>query len=199
MPAAENAGIKVCTLHTGMKLTFCNMDIEVLLASEEVYKYGSPRYTHEFYLGADENGKNNGLVAGGYDNETSMITRFIKNNGKSMVFTGDAGIAGSERILELFGKSYLKSDICQVSHHGCESFGIEAYKAINADIWMYPCSAKLYNTNRDSRNSSVIAELAKLGTKHIVRTTKETVDIAAADGTAGNVTVTANSNNKQQF
>ena len=194
VPAAQGAGMRVCYLHTGMKLTFCDMDIEVLFAAEEVYKKGTPQTTHDFYLDTSH-----GLIASGYDNESSMVTRFIKNGGKSMVFTGDTGIAGSDRMLELFGKSYLKSDICQVSHHGCESFGIETYKAINADIWMYPCSTTLYNTNRDSRNSAVIKALAGLGTKHIVRTTKETVTRAAADGKVGIVSVTANANNKQLF
>ena len=187
-------GAEALYVHTGMVFNFCNVEMEILYSPEDIFRKGHPKDTHSFYTNPSH-----GLYTTGYDNETSIISRITKNGGKSMMFTGDAGKAASDRLLYLYGTEYLKSDMCQVSHHACESFGIDAYKAINADIWFYPCSKSLYNTNYNTRNSAVIKELAKLGTTHIVRTTSETVTTAAGDNKAGIVSVTANANNKQNF
>jgi len=209
IPAATAKSIDICYVHTGMVFNFCNVEMEILYSPEDIFRNGHPKDTHSFYTNVEQRTNNSGgttpynkptgLLANGYDNETSIVSRITKKGGKSMMFTGDAGKAASDRLLYLYGTEYLKSNMCQVSHHACESFGIDAYKAINADIWFYPCSKSLYNTNYNTRNSAVIKELAKLGTTHIVRTTSETVYADAGNNKAGSVSVTANANNKQNF
>ncbi len=181
---ARAAKIKICRVHTGMVFNFCDVELEILMAPESIFAYSNPSqhkaYTdpnYEFYGRGD-------LV--GYQNETSIVSRIKASDGrKTFIVLGDAGHAVADKLLAMYGKdsatSYLKSDICQVAHHGCETFSLEGYKVINADIWYYPSSTYLYsnmstekgpqytNSSLKGRNWYVLQELNKMGTKHILR------------------------------
>ena len=191
--SAKALGIKVCRVHTAMVFNFCDVELEILLAPESIFAYGNPSAhraytdpTYEFYGRGDLNG---------YQNETSIISRIkASDNRKTFMALGDAGHTGADKLLALYGNdkatSYLKSDICQVAHHGCETFSLECYKVIDADIWFYPSSTYLYtnmSTSTDAlvnknqytngslkgRNWYVLQQLKTMGTTHIVRDTAE--------------------------
>ena len=53
--------------------------------------------------------------------------------------------------------NYLKSDICQASHHGLENCSLLVYRHIKASILFYPCSEETYTRiGRElSRNENV--------------------------------------------
>ena len=120
--AAEFDGAKVVFAHTGMKFTFCNLDMEILYAPESYYKT-----TSEI----------------GNFNNTSIVSRLYDAN-YSALFTADVGIQGSDIIEALYG-DYLKSDMCQISHHGVEDVPLSFYEYVQASILFYPCDKYLYD------------------------------------------------------
>ncbi len=124
---AKFTGAEMLYVHTGMVFNFCDVKMEILCTADEIY-----------YDGASDD-----------QNNSSIVSRIYKEDGKSVMFLGDAGDDVSTRLIPLYG-DYLKSDICQAAHHGVEDFTIETYRLIRAAIWFYPCNNSLYNlTNRD--------------------------------------------------
>ena len=119
---AKFTGAKVVFAHTGMKFTFCNLDMEILYAPESHYKT------------TDDLGN---------FNNTSVVTR-LSGEGYSALFTGDVGMQGANIMLNLYG-DYLKSDICQISHHGVEDVPLSFYEKVQAAILYYPCDLWLYD------------------------------------------------------
>ena len=118
--AFKNANIIFA--HTGMKFTFCNLDMEILYAPESHYKT------------TDDLGN---------FNNTSIVSRLC-GEGYSALFTGDVGIQGSTIMENLYG-DYLRSDICQISHHGVEDVPLSFYEKVRAAILYYPCDKWLYD------------------------------------------------------
>ena len=115
-------GAKVIFAHTGMKFTFCNLNMEILYAPESHYKTTSDL---------------------GNFNNTSIVSR-LYDESYSALFTADVGIEGSTIMENLYG-DYLKSDICQISHHGVEDVPLSFYEYVQAAILYYPCDLWLYN------------------------------------------------------
>lgn len=119
---AKFDGVKTCFAHTGMHFTFCNLKMEVLISADDVY-ISDPPTDKDF-------------------NNTSLVTRLYSDN-YSMIFLGDAGDEAAMRLMVYYG-DYLKSDMCQISHHGVEDFPLIAYRMIQAEILWYPCTTYLY-------------------------------------------------------
>lgn len=119
-------GSKVVFAHTGMNFTFCNLNMEILYAPESIYK---------------------NMNSVGNFNDTSIVSR-LYDAGYSAIFTGDIMEGGSDFLLKAYSADYLKSDICQVAHHGVygASFDyiLELYDAVRAPIMFQPASAVLY-------------------------------------------------------
>lgn len=122
-------GAKTLALYTGMEFNFCNLKLEVLYSPYDLYKTDSK--------------------GGGDFNNTSVVTRLYDDNYSAM-FTGDVGDDGAYWLLSVFG-SYLKSDMCQVSHHGVEDVPLYYYQIVQAPILFYPCSQPLYDGERNSQ------------------------------------------------
>ena len=120
--AANFTGAKVIFAHTGMRFTFCNLDMEILYAPESYYKT------------TDDLGN---------FNNTSVVSR-LTGDGYSALFTGDVAIQGSTVMEGLYG-DYLKSDMCQISHHGVEDVPLSFYEYVKAPILFYPCDQWLYD------------------------------------------------------
>ncbi len=141
-------GTKVCYAHTGMTMQFAGLQVEFLYTGDDLFIDGST----------------------GYFNDSTMITRICstqadKGETLSMVFLGDAGSGEAERLLRYYGDT-LKTDMCQISHHGVEDFPLAAYEKIAASILFYPCNNWLYAlTDRDAdvrealRESEVTKEI----------------------------------------
>ena len=115
-------GAKLVYAHTGMEFTFCNLTLEVLMTPETLFQS-----TTEL----------------GNFNNTSVVTRLYDENYKAL-FLGDIAVKGSDRMASLYG-DYLKSNICQVSHHGVEDVPLSFYETVQASILYYPCNIWLYD------------------------------------------------------
>lgn len=115
-------GAKTVYAHTGMEFAFGDFKLEVLLAADDLFKV--------------ENHNN-------YFNNSSLVTR-IYTEDYSVLFTGDIGKEGTALMTEMYG-DYLKSNICQVSHHGVEDVPLEFYELVEASILYYPCNKWLYD------------------------------------------------------
>ena len=120
--AAALEGAKVVYAHTGMEFTFCNLTLEVLMTPETLFQ--------------------NTTELGNFNN-TSVVTRLYDENYKAL-FLGDIAVKGSDRMASLYG-DYLKSDVCQVSHHGVEDVPLSFYETVQASILYYPCNIWLYD------------------------------------------------------
>ena len=115
-------GAKTVYAHTGMTFTFCNLQMEILMTADDIYKNGNH---------------------GDYFNNSSIVSRLYADN-YSALFLGDIGIQGTDLMEELYG-DYLQSDMCQVSHHGVEDVPLSFYERVKASILFYPCSLWLYD------------------------------------------------------
>ena len=62
-----------------------------------------------------------------------------------MLFLGDIGKEGTDLMTAMYGAEYLKSNICQISHHGVEDVPLEFYEIVQSAILYYPCNLYLYN------------------------------------------------------
>lgn len=119
---AKLSGAKVVYAHTGMEFTFCNLKLEVLMTPETLFK--------------DQ-------ASFGNFNDTSVVTRLYDED-YSALFLGDIAKLGADRMAALYG-DFLKSDICQVSHHGVEDVPLSFYEIVQASILYYPCNIWLYD------------------------------------------------------
>ena len=115
-------GAKTVYAHTGMEFAFGDFKMEVLLAADDLFKVGNH---------------------GGNFNNSSLVTR-IYTDDYSALFTGDIGKEGAAWMMDAYGE-YLKSDVCQVSHHGVEDVPLEFYETVQASILYYPCNQWLYD------------------------------------------------------
>ena len=87
------------------------------------------------------------------NNNSSLVFKVSLGN-KTMLFTGDCGIEAGQKILRLYGKE-LKSDYCQMSHHGQNGCSYEFYRAVSPSVcfwctpdWLWNNDAgKGYNTH----------------------------------------------------
>ena len=123
-------GAKLVFAHTGMLFNFCNLNMEILMAPETLYKDTSDV---------------------GNFNDTSIVTRLFDDDYNAL-FLADIAIKGSTYMHEIYG-SYLKSDVCQVSHHGVEDVPLSFYEEVKASILYYPCNIWLYDLQ--DRNDDV--------------------------------------------
>ena len=118
---------KICYVYTGMCFTFCDVTMEILFTPDELY---SSQMTKDF-------------------NNTSIVSRICTDD-RNMLFLADAGSSVAYKMALYYG-DYLKSDMCQISHHGVEDFPLTVYRFIKAPVLWYPCDTSLYNlTNRDA-------------------------------------------------
>jgi hypothetical protein len=62
-------------------------------------------------------------------NNSSTIFR-LHLNGKTVLFLGDCGIEAGERLLAKYGAD-LKSDYCQMAHHGQRGAEKDVYEAVS--------------------------------------------------------------------
>lgn len=127
---ARYEGAELVYAHSGMEFTFCNLKMEVLFAADDVYRNQIP---DNF-------------------NTTSLVTRLYDSQGYSMLVLGDATITSTTLMQEVYG-DYLKSNICQVAHHGVEDVTLSFYETVQANILFYPCMQSLYDM--EGRNSDV--------------------------------------------
>ena len=118
-------GAKIVYAHTGMKFKFCNLNMEILYAPESFFKMTT-------------------LNIG--NNTASIVSRLYDEN-YSALFLGDVTFHASDMMEDIYG-DYLKSDMCQMSHHGVENVRLSFYELVQAQILFYPCNKALYENDR---------------------------------------------------
>ena len=123
-------GAKLVYAHTGMEFTFCNLNMEVLLSPDDIYK----NVTNTTIANRDVNFNNTSVVTRLYDSEYNAL------------FNGDIGQRGTDTMEKVYG-DYLKSDMCQAAHHGVEDVPFSYYDIVKAQIVFYPCDYNLYDNN----------------------------------------------------
>lgn len=127
---AKFSGAKLVYAHTGMEFTFCNLNMEILLTADDMFKE---------------------INHAGYFNNSSLVSRLYDKD-YSFLVTADIGKEGCAFMMNVYGE-YLQSDICQASHHGVEDAPLAFYELVKAPILYYPCSQWLYDL--EDRNNDV--------------------------------------------
>ncbi len=140
---AKFSGAKLLYVHTGMTFTFCNVNLEILYTADELWISDPTR---------------DGSLTEATDYNNSSIVSRIYTNDYSAIFLGDSSEEAALRMALYYG-DYLKSDMCQVAHHGVEDFPLIAYRFIKPAILWYPCSQALYDqANRDKEVRTALAK-----------------------------------------
>ncbi len=151
-------GTKLLYVHTGMVFKFCNVTMEILYTGDELWI--AERYRDG---GAAQESNNSSIVSRIYTDDYSAL------------FLADASEEVALRMALYYG-DYLKSDMCQVAHHGVEDFPLIAYRFINAAILWYPCSQSLYDANdrdKEVRDALKYSKYTKEIILHETRVTRE--------------------------
>ena len=137
-------GAVFCGAHTGMVFSFGELRIEILFGPEHNYKKDAPSDS----------------------NESSMVFRFVNGDG-SMTVLGDCGVRSCDWMVDSYGEA-LKSDMVQISHHGCETATAELYDMIAAETCFWPCSESLMASYRGElvKQHIIEAEYSKIHLLH---------------------------------
>ena len=136
-------GANVLYVHTGMVFNYCNVKLEILFTGDELW--------------IAEPYRDEGLGEAQNQNNSSIVFR-IYTDDYSALFLGDASEETGVRMALYYG-DYLKSDMCQVAHHGVEDFPLIVYRYIKAAILWYPCDQALYDLgNRDKEVRDALKE-----------------------------------------
>ena len=77
----------------------------------------------------------------------SSIVYQMKVNGKTLLFLGDLGYEGGERLLSENPGNALKADIVQMAHHGQQGVGRDVYAAVDPQICLWPTPLFLWNND----------------------------------------------------
>ena len=72
-------------------------------------------------------------------NDTSLVFR-VHAEGQTVLFLGDVQKAGDDVMIKKYGKA-LKSDVCQVAHHGFHASTAEFYDIVDPEILLWPVNA----------------------------------------------------------
>ncbi len=79
-------------------------------------------------------------------NNSSTVYR-IGDSSRSVIFLGDLGVEGGKELLAMYGDK-LKSDYCQMAHHGQNGVTKEVYAAIAPTVCMWPTPLWLWENNQ---------------------------------------------------
>lgn len=83
-------------------------------------------------------------------NNSSTVYRMTAD-GVSVLFLGDLGLEGGEKLLRINSEEKIKSDIVQLAHHGQSGVGFEVYKAVSATLAMWCTPLWLWENNMGSK------------------------------------------------
>ncbi|MDY4887144.1 MAG: MBL fold metallo-hydrolase [Eubacteriales bacterium] len=93
-----------------------------------------------------------------YWNNTSMIFS-VTIAGQKIMFLGDSQVDSNGIAVRMYG-SHLKSDICQVAHHGGEGGTTGVYTAIDPDVALFTTSDELFPLYlTDAHNAHLVKNL----------------------------------------
>ncbi|MBQ9098532.1 MAG: hypothetical protein IJY50_03790 [Clostridia bacterium] len=133
-------GFDVVTVHTGQVFYFANLKMDVLYTHEDTY----PQRLEYF--------NNSSTVV-----RTTMETKH-KDGTKdtsTCIWLGDVERIGGRRMLAMYGDT-LKSDHCQVAHHGHTGVTLQFYETVAPDVLWWPTSCGDFRgyTNESNRTKT---------------------------------------------
>ena len=99
-------------------------------------------------------------------NDSSLIFR-MELGGKSVLFTGDAGVSAGRKVLSNpeFAE-LLDCDICKMAHHGQDGVEREFYEAVSPEICLWPTPSWVWdNRNGNLQTLEVRGWIEELGVK----------------------------------
>ena len=113
-------------------------------------------------------------------NDSSLVFKVTTPN-KTVMFLGDLGPAGGD-LLFRESRHLLKSDICQMAHHGHGNVGIEVYAEIMPEACMWCCADWLYDEEEEPGYLSDVERLRRMGLIRLYGTklTRKWMDILGA-------------------
>jgi hypothetical protein len=76
-------------------------------------------------------------------NDTTTVFRYY-SHGQSVIFLGDVMAVGDKVLIEKYGKN-LKSDVCQLAHHGFFASTKEFYSYVDPEIVLCPASEEHFD------------------------------------------------------
>ncbi len=99
-------------------------------------------------------------------NEGSTIMR-MDLGGRSVMFTGDAGVNAGNYVVEQYGESgALDCEICKMAHHGQDGVDRNFYEAVSPEVCLWPTPSWVWeNTNGNLKTLEVRAWIDDLGVK----------------------------------
>lgn len=98
-------------------------------------------------------GIKNPEIHGNAINNSSVVFR-VFDSVKSVLFTGDLGVQGGEKLLETKYKSQLPSDYVQMAHHGQAGVGLQFYRAVKPRYCLWPTPAWLWDNDNGAGSGS---------------------------------------------
>lgn len=107
-------------------------------------------------------------------NNSSIVIRVLMG-GKSILFLADLGVEGGAKLLRNYGEN-LKSDFCQMAHHGQNGVEEDVYRAIHPETCLWCAPEWLWNNDKGNgfnthiwKTVTVRGWMEKLGVRnHIV-------------------------------
>lgn len=130
-------------------------------------------------------------------NNSSCVLK-MQGEGKTVLFLGDLGVEGGEKLLAMHKAEKLKSDIVQMAHHGQSAVKMDVYDAVRPEICLWCAPNWLHNNNQGCRGYDsgewdilhVRAHMKKLGVKkhafakdgtHVLTVAAGKIDVALYD------------------
>lgn len=92
-------------------------------------------------------GVNNPEITGNPINNSSVVLKMADDKA-SILFLGDLGVQGGNKLLKSPSKEYLKADYVQMAHHGQNGVSEQFYKAVNPTTCLWPTPRWLWDNNR---------------------------------------------------
>ena len=126
--AVKNSGHRVLELTIGQVLFLDEIRVEILAVKNPEIKY---------------NGVNN----------SSVVMKVFMHD-KTILFTGDLGIEGGQKLMESPQAKCLCADYVQMSHHGQNGVDEAFYKAVGAKYCFWPTPRWLWENNNGKGKGS---------------------------------------------
>ena len=77
----------------------------------------------------------------------SCIVMRVADDRKSVLFTGDLGVEGGQKLLKSVAPEKLRADYIQMAHHGQAGVDQDFYKAVNPRYCLWPTPAWLWDND----------------------------------------------------
>lgn len=91
-------------------------------------------------------GARNPEITGNAINNSSLVFR-VADSRKSVLFTGDLGVAGGRKLMQSPYREELDSDYVQMAHHGQAGVDRDFYEAVRPRFCLWPTPAWLWNND----------------------------------------------------